>query len=549
MSSISPSTDQDPGQKDGREVEWQMACTDLGSVHRWLTAHGTVDGLVLEPRSTLRIFDTYLDTDDWRIHRAGFALRIRSASGKSEATLKSLHSASAEVADRRELSEALENPKSESIRQLTGPVGARVHAVSGARALLPLFEVRTSRQRFAIRREDESRQLGEIALDRTVISLPHGEPRTSMQRVEVEALTEDHEQLQSLVKTLRRDCALEAASDTKYSHGLESVGLAPGAAPNFAPTEVDASMTVLEVALANLRRYLSAWHLHEPGARLGDDPEELHDLRVAGRRLDAIVRQFKSHLPAPLLRIRRTLKTVLRALGSARDVDVALLELEAFRRGLPDPEREDLEPLKRHLESESVAARARMLSVLDSIWVQKSLQEFTSLLAAPSAAHQESSAVMVSAAAPGLIRRRYRKLRRAADRLKPDSPIEAYHRARGRAKRLRYALEAVAVIYGKPADAMLRTLRGWQEILGVQQDAGVAGRRLKALANVPPEGIPPETLFLMGRLAEHYSSAAMRARRMSAKGYRKVRRRWKRLRADLEDSEVVVPPQPARPET
>ena len=317
-------------------MEWQLACTDLGSVRRWLADHGTIDGLVLEPRSTLRIFDTYLDTDDWRIHRAGFALRIRSGSGKSEATLKSLHSAGAEAADRRELSETLENPESESIRQLTGPVGTRVHAVSGARALLPLFEVRTSRQRFAVRREDEAQQLGEIALDQTVISRPHGEPRTSMQRVEVEALTGAHEQLQSLVKTLRSDCALEAASDTKYSQGLKSVGLAPVAAPNFAPTAVDASMTVEEVALANLRRYLSAWHLHEPGARLGDDPEELHDLRVAGRRLDAVLRLFSPYLPASLLKIRPTLKTVLRALGSARDLDVALIELEAFRGGLPE---------------------------------------------------------------------------------------------------------------------------------------------------------------------------------------------------------------------
>ncbi len=229
-------------------MEWQLASTDLDSVRRWLADHGTIDGLVLEPRSTLQIFDTYLDTDDWRIHRAGFALRIRSESGKSEATLKSLHSASAEVADRRELSEALDSSESESIRQSIGPVGTRVHAVSGARALLPLFEVRTSRQRFAIRREDEAKQLGEIALDETVISRPHGEPQTSMKRVEVEALTEAHEPLQSLVKTLRSDCALEAASDTKYSQGLKSVGLAPGPAPEFAPTAVDASMPIVEVA-------------------------------------------------------------------------------------------------------------------------------------------------------------------------------------------------------------------------------------------------------------------------------------------------------------
>src|SRR5450755_3363566 len=220
---------EETGHKDGREVEWQLACTDLGSVRRWLADHGTIDGLVLEPRSTLQIFDTYLDTDDWRIHRAGFALRIRSASGKTEATLKSLHSAGTEVADRQELSETLKNSESKAIRESSGPVGTRVCAVSGARTLLPLFELRTSRQRFAIRKSDEARQLGEIALDETVISRPHGEPQASVLRVEVEAHTESHEPLRTLVKTLRSNCALEAASDSKYSLGLKSVGLAPPA--------------------------------------------------------------------------------------------------------------------------------------------------------------------------------------------------------------------------------------------------------------------------------------------------------------------------------
>jgi CHAD domain-containing protein len=537
---MSPSTHaaipEQSGHKNGREVEWQLACTDLGSVRRWLADHGTIDGLVLEPRSTLQILDTYLDTDDWRFHRAGFALRIRSESGKSEATLKSLHSASAEVADRRELSETLENSESGSIRHSIGPVGSRVHAVSGARALLPLFEVRTARQRFAIHRQDEAEQLGEIALDETVISRPQGEPQSSMQRVEVETLKEERESLQSLVKTLRSDCALEIASETKYSQGLRSVGLVPGSAPEFAPTAVDASMTLVEVALANLRRYLSAWHLHEPGARLGDDPQELHNLRVAGRRLDAILRQFHSSLPESFLGIRQTLKTVLSALGHARDLDVALSELETFGRELPKSDRDSVEPLRQHLASEHGRARTRMLTVLDSIRVQKSMHELRSLLSAPSVVSAQSPPELALNAAPELIKRRYRKLRKSADLLTPDSAVRAYHEVRGQVKKFRYALEAVDVIYGKPADAMLRALRRWQENLGVQQDAAVASNRLKALAGAPPKGIPPETLFLMGRLAEHYAAAGARARKHCAKGYRKVRGRWKRLRTKFEDS-------------
>jgi triphosphatase len=536
LSSTPPATQKESGQNDGREVEWQLASTDLGSVRRWLADHGTIDGLVLEPRSTMQILDTYLDTDDWRIHRAGFALRIRSESGKSEATLKSLHSASAEFADRRELSEPLENCESESIRQSIGPVGTRVQAVSGAHALVPLFEVRTSRQRFAIHRENEVHQLGEIALDDTVISRPHGEPQKSLQRVEVEAFTQTQGPLQSLVNTLRNDCALDQASDTKYSQGLKSVGLAPGPAPEFAPTAVEASMPMVEVALANLRRYLSAWYLHEPGARLGDNPEELHDLRVAGRRLDAILRQFRSFLPASFLRIRPTLKKVLSALGDARDLDVALSELETFSQELPESDRESVAPLKQHLVRERGLARARMLEVLDSGAVQKNLLKLASLLAAPGAAPQQSSRELALIAAPAMIRQRYRKVRKNAELLTSNSSMEAYHEVRGRAKKLRYALEAVSVIYAKPADEMLRALRRWQNTLGVQQDAAVASRRLRALASSPPKDIPPETLFLMGRFAEHYASAAARARKLYVKGYRKVRGRWKRLRVKLEAS-------------
>ena len=543
MSSNTASATPTKPPKDGREVEWQLACSDLSSVRRWLSDHGTIDGLILEPRSTLQIFDTYLDTDDWRIHRAGFALRVRSESGTTEATLKSLHSASTEVADRRELTEMLTTSDSEAIRESVGPVGKRVSAVSGARSLLPLFELRTSRQRFAIRKSDEARQLGEIALDETVISRPHGEPQASMLRVEVEALTETHGPLRSLVKTLRNNCALEAASDTKYSLGLKSVGLAPPA-QEFIATTVDASMTIIEVAMANLRRYMAAWLLHEPGARLGDDPEELHDLRVAGRRLDAILRQFESVLPPEFLRIRATVKTVLSALGHVRDLDVALSELQDFGRKLPKADRVSVEPLKAHLMSDRGRTRTQMLSVLDSIWVQKNLHELILLLAAPVAASQASAADLALHAAPSLIRRRFRKLRKRADLLGADASTEEYHEVRGQVKKLRYALEAVAALYGKPAVDMVRALRRWQENLGVQQDAAVAMRRLNALASAQAKSIPAETLFLMGRLAERHLGTAAQGRKRCATGYRKVRQKWKKLRMKFDKSTANSAPAP-----
>jgi CHAD domain-containing protein len=233
---------------------------------------------------------------------------------------------------------------------------------------------------------------------------------------------------------------------------------------------------------------------------------------------------------------------VLRALGPVRDLDVALREMETFSRELPKSERHSIEPLRRYLAAERLKARTRMLSVLDSVPVQKSFQELTSLLSAPSVQSDQPAAESALEAAPKLIRQRFRKLRKSADLLTADSSTEAFHEVRGHVKKFRYALEAVAAMYGKPADEMLRSMRRWQESLGVQQDAAVASRRLKALAAAPPKGIPRETLFLMGRLAERYASDALRARKLYAKGYRKMRRRWKKLRMKFADLSVTEIP-------
>jgi CHAD domain-containing protein len=185
-----------------------------------------------------------------------------------------------------------------------------------------------------------------------------------------------------------------------------------------------------------------------------------------------------------------------------------------------------------------------MLSVLDSIWAQKNLQELTVLLDTPGAA-LEASADLALQASPKLIRRRFRKLRKRADHLSADSSTDEYHEVRGQVKKLRYALEAVAALYGKPADDMIRALRRWQENLGLQQDAAVAMHRLNALAGAKLGSMPAETFFLMGRLAERHLGAARQARKRYATGYRRVRQKWKKLRTKFDRSTTTAAPTPA----
>lgn len=181
-----------------------------------------------------------------------------------------------------------------------------------------------------------------------------------------------------------------------------------------------------------------------------------------------------------------------------------------------------------------------MLAALNSSTTQRDFEKMRTVLARPAAQVSELRApntpaqVPATEAIPELIRRRYKKMRKAADRLEPDSSMEAYHAVRGRVKKFRYALESVAALMGKPGKDMLRVLRRWQERLGMQQDAHVAGLRLHELAAHPPKGLPPATLFLMGELAVHYGRLATKARKRHPRAYRKVRSRWKALKSQLE---------------
>ncbi|HEY4447249.1 MAG TPA: CHAD domain-containing protein [Steroidobacteraceae bacterium] len=294
----------------------------------------------------------------------------------------------------------------------------------------------------------------------------------------------------------------------------------------------DLTTSARAVAIAELRRLLAAWREHEPGARLGEDPEELHQLRVTARRIDATLGLFKRQLPAALVRARKSTKAVLRSLGAARDLDVQLNELAHYCADLSDEERAAAEPLRALLERERERARARMIRSLDAEPTRRWLETLAQATAAEAAGANGADPALI--VMPERVRRRFRKLRKSVRRLRPRSSMEEYHLVRRRAKQLRYATECGADVFGKPADEMLRALRRLQDTLGAHQDACMAQGRLAAIAADAASGLPPTTLFLMGRLAEHFAGVSGDTRRTLVRSWRKVRgKRWKTLRTRL----------------
>ena len=129
---------------DAPEIEWQFDALDLRPVVRWLSDPAGWDDLApvrVVPRKSDNHVDLYLDTDDRRFHRAGFALRIRRptrGNGRGEATLKALDGHAADgsgLRARREVSETLEQPDPAALAQAPGAVGERVRAVAGPQPL------------------------------------------------------------------------------------------------------------------------------------------------------------------------------------------------------------------------------------------------------------------------------------------------------------------------------------------------------------------------------------------------------------------------------
>jgi CHAD domain-containing protein len=539
------------GDVDAREVEWQLDAVDLRPVVRWLSEPARWEGagaVRVARAGNDNHVDLYLDTHDRRFQRAGYALRIRrpirNDGQVGEAKLKSLDppaGGESGLRSRRELAESIESSEPAALATAPGVVGERVRAVAGTRPLLSLFEVRTRRRVFSL--EADGVPSAEIGLDETAIRPADGGAPARIRRVEIELPEPGVPMFEPFVERLRVDCGLQPARLSKYEAGLLSADLRPPRSETFGPTEIHADMPIGAVAIAVLRRHFSAFVAKEPGTRLGDDIEELHDMRVASRRLRAALSLFADVLPAHAQGFRTELGWLGQTLGAVRDLDVQLEQLDEWLTKLPQADRDALGALRSLLENERAEARASMLAALDSRRYEAFATRFGRFLRARRARVSGQAARPAGIVAPELLEARFRKLRARGDRIVPTSNPEELHRVRIQGKRLRYALEFLTEVYPKETRPLIKRLVALQDILGEHQDADVAIARLRALAVEHGGELEPATVFAMGEVAERYrlSMASLRAQFPSAYG-RVKKRAGKSIRKLLEEQRPGEPP-------
>jgi CHAD domain-containing protein len=218
---------------------------------------------------------------------------------------------------------------------------------------------------------------------------------------------------------------------------------------------------------------------HEPGTRRGEDIEELHDMRVATRRMRAAFRVFSPYFdPDALQPFLKGLQRTGRALGGVRDLDVFMEKAQRYLDELPEEERASLDPLLADWREQREAKRAQMLEHLDSKRYQQFVRDFGEFLLTEGAGAlpvpaDEPLPHHVCHLVPALIYNRYQVVR-GYETVIEGAPIATLHALRIDCKRLRYSLEFFREVLGPEAEDVIREVVTVQDHLGNLHDADVA---------------------------------------------------------------------------
>ncbi len=261
---------------------------------------------------------------------------------------------------------------------------------------------------------------------------------------------------------------------------------------------------------------LRALVAHDPGTRTGADIEDLHQMRVAVRRMRATLKAARPLLDAAWADgLRAELGWLGGALGPVRDLDVMLLRLRTEIAALPAVEREAGEVLVAALEREHATARAEMLAAFDAPRYTALLERLADAAALPLPV---PSATRAQPELVDLVRREAERLRRAVDRAGENPPDAVLHALRIQGKRVRYTGELVEpglrrTPSGRAVKRLLGATENLQECLGDHQDACVAEQRIRELLDGLGELPDAHVVFVAGRLVERERTRADRKRR------------------------------------
>lgn len=289
---------------------------------------------------------------------------------------------------------------------------------------------------------------------------------------------------------------------------------APTPARETAPTRSDSMLTL---AYFHLRKQSAV--LEREGLRLGKahTPAAVHEMRIATRKLRAVLKAFKSLLHEPeRTRLATELRWLADTLGELRDLDVYAENLDGYLRGLPDADREAARAHLEDLKQGRDLARHNVDKALRSARYRElaaRLEAFASIAPSPAELRRWGSFTICDGV-DAYLRKSLRRVHKRARRLGAHPPAEALHALRIEGKKYRYLLEFFEPLYRKELKKPLKGVRKLHGALGDHQDACLAEQRLRAYAaGTDARAHAPEELLALGRLLEAYAARAAHVRR------------------------------------
>jgi len=439
----------------------------------------------------------YYDTADLSLRRRGIALRLRRKGHDWLQTVKLAGSSAAGLSSRPEW----ETPYTGNFDFSAIDVPAVRDWLQRPKLLTRIIPICETRFRRITWKMPAARGAVMLTLDRGWI-IANGR-REAVSEVELELAGAPVHAIFKLATQLAERVALTPSVLSKAERGYR---LHIGAPPVPFKAEVAALSAAMPPFAAFLRIALSCLeHLQQnhAGALSSDDPEYIHQMRVATRRLRAALRLFAPALPEHLSEsLRAPLSALTKELGRARDLDVLLTEIaNPVLSALPNEPR--LLALASDITNRRYTARAQAITLLAAPdYGRMLLTALESLHATPAT---EAPMIALLSFAAERLRRLRKKLRRLAVAASIDDPA-SLHALRIGVKRLRYALEFFSPLTPEPASRrVLKQLTAVQETLGQLNDLTNAGALLMDCAGDDPRLREAVTL-IGGWHGPHYAS-------------------------------------------
>ncbi|MFZ1574849.1 MAG: CHAD domain-containing protein [Chromatiaceae bacterium] len=462
-----------------------------------------------EPRHLLRRFH---DTFDWSLYLAGGVLEERIDGHQRFMLWRDLNDEVPALACEleRDLGFAADLPP--------GPDTERLARLLGIRRLLPLLDVHSRILTWRLLNEDD-KTIARLELEQNRYDDKARERQGPIStRLRLHAVKGYEADFRETARMLNEELGLSLVRTELLLEALASAGRKPGDYSSQLNFRLDPDRRADATTKEILLHLLNTIEVNLPGTRDNLDSEFLHDLRVAVRRTRSALTQIKDVFAPDLVeQYKDAFGWIGEFTGPVRDLDVYLLDFNAYQACLPEPLRPHLEPLRDFIHAHYGEEQKTLVGHLNSKRFRDLLRDWRAFLEAPV---PESSVVPnamrpVLAVADDRIWTMYRRVRKEGRAMSPTSPPEDMHELRKSCKKLRYLVEFFDSLYPKQeVRQLVKLFKVLLDNLGKFQDLAVQADHLREMAQRmrDEDRASTDTLLTMGILVGDLLEHQHRAR-------------------------------------